>query len=66
MVNKSNEHTVDLSFGAPSATSKNTSEFSLKPVPPIDIGSMAIVETIGTMKIKDANERLIPSDLAAR
>ena len=66
IANKSSEQTVALSFAAPSATIKKTREFSLIPIPPIDMGSIAIVETMGTMKINDANDSSIPSAFEVR
>ena len=66
MAKSKREVTVDLSLGAPRATIRKTKEFSLIPVPPIDIGSIAMVETTGTMNIKEVKDRSIPSAFAAR
>jgi len=60
------ETRIALSFAAPSAIMIRTREFSRSPMPPIDIGSMAIIVTTGTINKKEANPSSIPRALAAR
>jgi len=48
------------------ATKINTREFSRSPIPPMGTGSMAIVDTTGTIKINAIRLSSIPRALAAR
>ncbi len=66
IVNMIREHMAAFSFAAPMATIINTKEFSLKPMPPIETGIMAIAATTGTINTNDARLSPIPRDLAAR
>lgn len=58
MANIIRENRAAFSFMIPIATMIKTSEFSLRPIPPIEIGSMAIVATTGTIKINTNSTRI--------
>ncbi|GAH21627.1 unnamed protein product [marine sediment metagenome] len=48
------------------ATIIKTREFSLIPIPPIEIGIIVIVDTTGTININAVRVKSIPRALAAR
>ena len=59
------EHNTAFSLFTPMATIIITVEFSRRPIPPIEIGSIAMTATTGTIKINAVRERLIPRAIDA-
>lgn len=59
------EHKAAFSLFTPIATIIKTKEFSRSPIPPIEIGIIAMVDTTGTMNINAVRVKLIPRALAA-
>ena len=60
------EHKAAFSLFTPIATIIKAREFSRSPIPPIEIGIIAMTATTGTMNINEVKVRLIPRAMAAR
>ncbi|GAI65756.1 unnamed protein product [marine sediment metagenome] len=54
------------SLPTPIAVIIKTRVFSLIPIPPIEIGTIAMIVTTGTINIKAVKFKLIPKDFAAK
>ena len=64
--NVASEARAAFSFITPRDNIINTREFSRRPIPPIEIGIIAITVIIGTIKKNAVRSRFIPKALAAK